>query len=233
MLNLLGKDKISFLVPFLASGLGLNFLYNYALFKNPLRFPQEFYINGIHFYYSGLASHVLFNLVSPYRGILLYSPILILGFYGLYRLSQSTGFRADAFLFLTLFAAILSILFELAGLGRRKFLRAEISNSGNSLSRHTSQCIPVRESKSHLAIDLPISLRFQLLYSRDRRHIQFFSAEFPRCIQLRTIILQSVSSSTGKIRSMVVTVVSPFRTADGRNCPCFESLSLSGSLHFG
>ena len=107
MLNLLGKDKISFLVPFLASGLGLNFLYNYALFKNPLRFPQELYINGIHFYYSGLASHVLFNLVSPYRGILLYSPILILGFYGLYRLSQSTGFRADAFLFLTLFAAIL------------------------------------------------------------------------------------------------------------------------------
>lgn len=91
---------------FLLAGVGLNFLYNYEIFKNPLKFPQQAFAYGVHFYLAYTAIHVLYYLVSPYRGILLYSPVLILGFYGLYRMLRTRSSRADAILFLSLFFLI-------------------------------------------------------------------------------------------------------------------------------
>lgn len=105
--NYVNWRTISLSVPFVATSLGLNGVYNYAIFGDPLRFPQEAYVNGLHFYLTDLAAHVLFYLVSPYRGILFYSPILVLGFYGLYRMWTSRSSRADAVLFLSLFCLIL------------------------------------------------------------------------------------------------------------------------------
>ncbi|MGI0090129.1 MAG: glycosyltransferase family 39 protein [Nitrososphaerales archaeon] len=105
--RVLNSGPISFLASFIASGVGLNLLYNYALFGDPLLFPQQLYYNGIHFLLGSLAYHILLNLISPYRGLFLFSPVLLLGFYGLYRMSLSIAWRADAILFMSLFSLIL------------------------------------------------------------------------------------------------------------------------------
>jgi hypothetical protein len=104
--TLFGAETISFPAAFVVAGFGTNFLYNYAIFRNPFLFPQQEYVKGLHFYLGDLAAHILFYLASPYRGILFFSPVLILGFYGLYRMSKTTSVRSDSILFLSLFCLI-------------------------------------------------------------------------------------------------------------------------------
>jgi len=79
-------------------------VYNYLLFHNPLLFPQEFFQGSPgplwgDFSLRAVPFHLLLNLLSPYRGILLTSPLLFLGTLGIremFRLDR----RAEAALFL-------------------------------------------------------------------------------------------------------------------------------------
>jgi len=92
---------------FVIIGVGLNLLYNYELFGNALVFPQMLFAYGVHFTLGiDLAEHLLFYLVSPFRGVLFLSPILILGVIGLGRMINSPSSRADAALFTALFLSI-------------------------------------------------------------------------------------------------------------------------------
>jgi hypothetical protein len=102
---------------FLVSGPCLVFLYNYYNFGGPFIFPEEFYkfaspnersLGGLamrfHLGYIGYAA--LYNLVSPYRGLLIFSPVLVLGLYGLYKILGSKDFRQDGLLFVSFFLTI-------------------------------------------------------------------------------------------------------------------------------
>jgi hypothetical protein len=97
-----------FLGAYALIGIGLNLCYNYLLFMDPLTFPQQLYSDGLHFFFgSPTIYHVLYNLISPYRGLFLLSPILLLGVYGMYRMMAVRETRLDASLFLSLFLAVL------------------------------------------------------------------------------------------------------------------------------
>jgi hypothetical protein len=104
----LWTELIGFLGTFAVSGVGLNLAYNYTLFGNPLVFPQQVYVNGLHFFFNkSFLIQIAYNLISPYRGLFLMSPVIILGVYGLYEMMQSQENRIDALLFLSLFLTIL------------------------------------------------------------------------------------------------------------------------------
>ena len=86
----------------------MNLVYNFALFGDPLKFPQQLYSNGLHFFFdSSIFRHILDNLFSPYRGLFLISPILVLGIYGMYQMFRIRETRTDALLFASLFVVIL------------------------------------------------------------------------------------------------------------------------------
>jgi hypothetical protein len=110
---MLVKTFCLFLLPFLLVA-SVNLLYNYILFGSFTTFPAQFYIyasvppgNGVtgvfaRFDLIGLPEHLVYNLISPYRGILLFSPVLALGFYGMYKMVRRKDLRIDA-IFLSLF----------------------------------------------------------------------------------------------------------------------------------
>lgn len=100
---------------FLASllpGLLGHLLYNYALFSSPFSFPEQFKLGAqgelwSRFSLEGMALHLPLYLISPYRGLLLYSPVLVLGLYGLGLLLRKQGLRREALL---LCSALLIVL---------------------------------------------------------------------------------------------------------------------------
>jgi hypothetical protein len=103
-----GFRLIGFLGTFALTGIVLNLAYNYALFGNPMIFPQQLYSDGLHFFVNGsMLEQILFNLFSPYRGVFLLSPVLVLGILGLYFMFRSEETRSDSILFLSLFLIIL------------------------------------------------------------------------------------------------------------------------------
>ena len=106
--NKSGLDLAKFIGTFAPTGIALNLAYNYYLFGNPVMFPQQLYSDGLHFFANNqMLQHILFNLDSPYRGLLLVSPVLVLGIIGLYSMLYSHEMRADSLLFVSLFSIIL------------------------------------------------------------------------------------------------------------------------------
>jgi hypothetical protein len=108
---------ITFLVAFLLTGPLVILGYNNTIFGSPLRFSEEYYkyatpgqtsLTGLaaRFHFSDLPQQMAFNLFSPYRGLLVLSPILILGFYGLYLMMRTYEYKVDALLFAGLFLSI-------------------------------------------------------------------------------------------------------------------------------
>jgi hypothetical protein len=87
----------------------LDLAYNQTVTGNPLVFPEDLWSGGggltafQRFEPSQLLTVPIYNLLSPYRGLLLLSPVLFVGIYGLFRMYQSGRFRGDALLFLSLF----------------------------------------------------------------------------------------------------------------------------------
>jgi hypothetical protein len=106
---------VLFVAPFVALA-GINLLYNEIIFGSATTFPEQFWtqssqsgILGVlsRFSLYSLATHSTFNLISPYRGLLLLSPVLIFGFYGVYKMLRAapTKVRIDGVLLLSLFLA--------------------------------------------------------------------------------------------------------------------------------
>jgi hypothetical protein len=106
---------VSFVVPAVFVG-SINLLYNHVIFGNFFTFPEQFWMYapisssqsgplGLmdRFSFEGLGAHLLLNLVSPYRGLLLLCPVLIFGFYGLYKMIRFSQTRIDGIFLLSLF----------------------------------------------------------------------------------------------------------------------------------
>lgn len=86
--------------------------YNYVAFQNPLLFPEQFKTAATGSLLSrfdpyGILVHSSFYLVSPYRGIIFFSPIAILGIFALMRLAEEKVSRRDGFLFMSIFVITL------------------------------------------------------------------------------------------------------------------------------
>jgi hypothetical protein len=89
----------------------LHLFFNFVAFRSPLVFPESLKPHeseGIldRFDIAGLPGHLLAYLVSPYRGLLLLSPVLVFGIYGLYRMIRNAAIRRDGWLFVGLFLAV-------------------------------------------------------------------------------------------------------------------------------
>ncbi|MFI5420394.1 MAG: glycosyltransferase family 39 protein, partial [Nitrososphaerales archaeon] len=99
-------EVTSFVAFFAAIGVGLNFLYNYMIFGNPFEFPQQASGSGVHFLVNNLLfEHALYYLISPFRGVFLLCPVLILGFFGMREMWK--WYRRESLLFLSLFGAVM------------------------------------------------------------------------------------------------------------------------------
>ena len=87
-------------------------IYNYVAFQNPLLFPEALKTGASGSLlsrfdpYSAL-THVAFYLMSPYRGIFLFSPIAVLGLFALLRLEGRRIPRWDAVLLGSIFVITL------------------------------------------------------------------------------------------------------------------------------
>ncbi|MGI0091014.1 MAG: hypothetical protein ACREBS_04845 [Nitrososphaerales archaeon] len=108
---------LTLLIGFAATGPLVILAYNQFVFGNPFDFSEEFFrevpagqrnIGGLEgrFQFGALPFHMLFNLLSLYRGLFVLSPILILGLYGLYKMFRSNNFRLEAALFSALFLCV-------------------------------------------------------------------------------------------------------------------------------
>lgn len=88
----------------------LQLSYNYGVFGNPLLFPEQLKSGpsslASQFDFLGMVAHAAYYVASPYRGVALLSPVVLLGFYGLYRMYRS-GNRTDSGLFVSLFLVVL------------------------------------------------------------------------------------------------------------------------------
>lgn len=87
----------------------LDLAYNLSVTGNSLVFPEDL-LPSAHgqialsrFEFSQLLTVPIYNLLSPYRGLFLISPVLIVGAYGLFRMYRSGRFRSESILFLGLF----------------------------------------------------------------------------------------------------------------------------------
>ncbi len=105
------RSIASFVGGFLVGPL-LSLSFNYLVFGNPLLFPEQLKGDSsvgllARFDLLGSALHAALYLVSPYRGLLYFSPVLFLGLYGLYRMAKSRQTRLDAALFVAIFLTVL------------------------------------------------------------------------------------------------------------------------------
>jgi len=87
------KEILEFGLGFLASS-SATFIYNYALFGNPVVFPEFYWVGGSRFLLSRFTplyapEHLIFLLLSPYRGLFLFSPISAFGLYGIYLMRKA------------------------------------------------------------------------------------------------------------------------------------------------
>ena len=82
---------------------------NYLAFSKPFIFPEQLKAGPIlnQFDFGSMLLHAAAYIVSPYRGILVFSPVLILGLFMIWKMIRSKDLRADALLFLSLFILIL------------------------------------------------------------------------------------------------------------------------------
>jgi hypothetical protein len=101
----------SFSLPFLF-GPALQLICNELAFGNPLMFPEDVKLSGGasltgQFSLLAIPLHMIFYAVSPYRGLLFFSPVLVLGVYGLYLMSKREDLKSTSILFLSLFLLIL------------------------------------------------------------------------------------------------------------------------------
>lgn len=92
-----------------------NAVYNFILFRNPLIFPEQLK-SGTAQPVGGLLSafniwsapiHMLYYLMSPYRGVLFLAPILVFGLFALYLNWSSVWMQSESLLFLSLFCLVL------------------------------------------------------------------------------------------------------------------------------
>ncbi len=104
------KRLFPFVGAFMA-GSSLNLVYNYLLFGNPLLFPEQLK-SGSQLPIVGLLSsfqpqlallHAASYLGSPYRGIAVLCPVLVVGLFAIARSHRYRLMRAEALLFLSLF----------------------------------------------------------------------------------------------------------------------------------
>lgn len=103
----------SFSLPFLL-GPTLQLVYNSFLFGNPLTFPESLKVgNGSslleEFNLLGVPARMMAYAISPYRGLLFFSPVLVIGVYGLYMMMTNSEkkLKLVAILFSSLFLIIL------------------------------------------------------------------------------------------------------------------------------
>ena len=90
----------------------LQLSYNYEVLGNPLLFPEQLKGDSSQsllgrFDPIGMTLHAVLYIGSPYRGLLFFSPVVIAGVYGLYRMYNSDDMKLDAILFVALFLAVL------------------------------------------------------------------------------------------------------------------------------
>jgi hypothetical protein len=106
------RGLLPFLLIFLI-GPAIHLIYNYSIFSDPFFFPEQLQTGTVskeltgQFSLAWIPEHALFFMLSPYRGLLLFSPVLILAIYQLYRMMRTDRYRVDSFLFITLFLIIL------------------------------------------------------------------------------------------------------------------------------
>jgi hypothetical protein len=92
-------------------GLGFIGFYNYSCFGSPFLTSEQAYQGSINIFAdfnTPLPYGVAVNLFTPYRGLLVYSPVLIAGFLGLLKARRRIGVRDTLFLgslFLSVFLA--------------------------------------------------------------------------------------------------------------------------------
>jgi len=105
----LGVLDGSLLVGIFSIGPILDLAYNQLVTGNPISFPEDLCAcaNGqtalSRFDLSQLLTVPMYDLLSPFRGLFLISPVLLVGVYGLYRMYRSGRLRGDALLFLSIF----------------------------------------------------------------------------------------------------------------------------------
>jgi hypothetical protein len=90
-------------------GIALIGLYNYVNFGSPLRGTEQLYLHASsvfsEFSYPIYLGAYL-NLLSPYRGLLVYCVFLVVGIFGLYDMLRYSPFRREAVLLLASFLGI-------------------------------------------------------------------------------------------------------------------------------
>lgn len=93
-------------------GVLTNLLYNASIFGNPFIFPEQFFGSSStplieRFSLVGILPHLAYNLFSPYRGLLLLSPVLALGIVGYYMVLKRKTYGLDAALMIALLLVFL------------------------------------------------------------------------------------------------------------------------------
>ncbi|MGI0092048.1 MAG: hypothetical protein ACREBS_10090 [Nitrososphaerales archaeon] len=107
-------DRIKFLVAFLAESVGLTFfllgIYNYASFGKVFASSEQMYLNGANVFESftfPVYKGIVLNLFTPMRGLFFFSPILVLGVFGIWKMRRRTETLREALLFLVVFLGII------------------------------------------------------------------------------------------------------------------------------
>jgi hypothetical protein len=107
-----------FVVLFFITGPFVALDYNYSIFGNPFTFPEEYFQYvplgqrnlgglGARFRVEAMPMQAMYNLFSPYRGLLILSPVLIFGVFGLYlMLTRGSRLRSDALFLIALFLSV-------------------------------------------------------------------------------------------------------------------------------
>jgi Dolichyl-phosphate-mannose-protein mannosyltransferase len=108
------KDAFVFVLAFLVGPL-MHSVYSFTQFGNPLIFPEQLK-SGTSQPVIGLLSsfnlasaplHLIYYMVSPYRGILFLCPVLVLGLIAINRNSRARQMRAESLLFFSMFLLVL------------------------------------------------------------------------------------------------------------------------------
>ena len=84
-------------------------IYNYASFGKVFVSSEQLYLNGASVFTSftyPLYKGIVLNLLTPMRGLFFFSPILLIGILGFWRMFRKIGIRREALLFLTVFLGI-------------------------------------------------------------------------------------------------------------------------------
>jgi hypothetical protein len=102
------KQLVGFILATFVS-IGAIGAYNYLSFGNPFLTSEGLYLGGGVFasFSQPLDLGLLLNLFTPFRGLFFYSPILVLGLIGFYKMLEKDAHTKDGFFLLTLFLGIL------------------------------------------------------------------------------------------------------------------------------